>query len=159
MMLPDVLERNLKIVFCGTAVGKKSSKRKLYYVGRGNKFWPVLKNFGFIPENFQPEQFCELPAHGVGLTDLVKTRATNDRALRTENFDVASLVKKIKKYTPAVLAFNGKKAAEIFLGRNVGYGLQEEQIEETSIFVLPSTSGAACRNWDENQWKDLKTFL
>ncbi|MCX6741231.1 MAG: mismatch-specific DNA-glycosylase, partial [Candidatus Parcubacteria bacterium] len=38
MILPDVLEKGLRIVFCGTAVGDRSAKRRCYYAGRGNKF-------------------------------------------------------------------------------------------------------------------------
>ncbi len=154
-MLPDVLTRGLKIVFCGTAVGDRSAKRHYYYAGPGNQFWPTLKKLGLIPENFQLEEFRTLSAYGVGLTDLVKTRSGQDASLKTEDFDIATFRTKIEKFAPKVLAFNGKKAAEMFLDRSVEYGLQKEKIGNTQIFVLPSTSGAARGYWDESQWAKL----
>ncbi|HLD96511.1 MAG TPA: mismatch-specific DNA-glycosylase [Patescibacteria group bacterium] len=158
MILPDVLEVGLRIVFCGTAVGERSAKRGCYYAGPGNQFWPTLKKFGFVPEVFRPEDFRKLSTHGLGLTDLVKLRSVNDAELRTENFDVDGFRAKIVSFTPKALAFNGKKAAAVFLGRPVEYGLQEEGVGDTLIFVLPSTSGAARGFWDESYWMKLAEF-
>ena len=42
MILPDLLDYNLDIVFCGMAASKKSKKVKAYYAGPGNKFWKIL---------------------------------------------------------------------------------------------------------------------
>ena len=41
-ILPDVLGPNLKVVFCGTAAGAVSAKRRAYYAGPGNKFWQTI---------------------------------------------------------------------------------------------------------------------
>ena len=155
MILPDVLGAGLRIVFCGTAVGEKSAKRRCYYAGPGNQFWPILKKFGLIPESFRPEEFRKLTTYGLGLTDLVKFRSGNDAKLRSDNFDVIGFKKKMVSFAPKVLAFNGKKAAEIFFSRSVEYGLQNAKIESHRIFGLPSTSGAACGYWNENQWAKL----
>ena len=35
------------------------------------------------------------------------------------------------------------------------YGLQKETMMKTRLYVLPSTSGAARRFWDENYWHEL----
>ncbi len=157
MILPDVLEKGLKIVFCGTAVGDQSAKRGCYYAGPGNQFWPTLKKLGLIPKDFKREEFRGLPVYGVGLTDLVKARSGQDAKLNTEDFDVVAFRQKIEKFSPGILAFNGKKAAEVFLGRAVGYGLQKDKIGNTRIFVLPSTSGAARGYWDETKWAKVAT--
>ncbi len=58
-----------------------------------------------------------------------------------------------------VATFSGKRAAESFFGRPVVYGRQDEKIGETAIFVLPSTSGAARRYWDEAHWRGLAHFV
>ena len=42
VVLPDVLERGLKVVFCGTALGPTSAQVGAYYAGPGNQFWDVL---------------------------------------------------------------------------------------------------------------------
>lgn len=159
MVLPDVLREGLKIVFCGTAVGNRSAKRRCYYAGPGNQFWPTLKKLNLIPKDFDLEEFDQLPAYGIGLTDLVKVRSGQDAILKTKDFDIAALRMKIEKFLPAILAFNGKRAAEAFLGHPVEYGPQKERIGNTLVFVLPSTSGAARGYWDENQWIKLAKLV
>ena len=159
MTLPDVLKTGLKVIFCGTAVGERSAKCGYYYAGPGNSFWLILNKLGLIQESFQPERFLELPKYGIGLTDLVKVRSANDQKLKTADFDVTGFQAKIQKFAPEVLAFNGKKAAKVFLSRSVIYGLQKEQIGDTFIFVLPSTSGTARGYWNENEWVQLAKFL
>ena len=45
-------------------------------------------------------------------------------------------------------------AARVFLGaETLDYGEQARRIGETAIHVLPSTSGAARRWWDEAFWR------
>lgn len=158
-MLPDVLREELEVVFCGTAVGKKSASRGAYYTWPGNKFWRSLFEMELTPRLFRPGEFSELLECGIGLTDLAKARAGRDRALAASDFDCGSLREKVKRFFPHVLAFNGKRAAEIFLGQAVTYGLQKEKIGDTFIFVLPSTSGAASGYWDEVFWAELADFL
>jgi double-stranded uracil-DNA glycosylase len=62
---------------------------------------------------------------------------------------------KVRQYQPRVLAFTSKRAAEEFLGHSVPYGLLQEKIDDTMLFVLPSPSGAARRYWDLKPWSDL----
>lgn len=159
MILPDVLQRDLEVVFCGIAAGDESAKRGAYYAGPGNQFWAALYRMGFTPRRFRPEEFRELADCDIGLTDLVKNRSGRDREMREEDFDTAGLRAKIEEFAPRVLAFNGKRAAEAFLGRKVDYGFQEERIGRTFVFVLPSTSGAARGHWDASWWVDLADFL
>ncbi len=67
---------------------------------------------------------------------------------------------KIEHFSPAVLAFNGKKAAQVFLGeRRVELGLQPEQVGETRLFVAPSTSGAANGYWKVDVWYELAELV
>ena len=154
-VLPDVLEHGLRVVFCGTAVGEASARVGAYYAGPGNQFWSVLWRVGLTPRRLAPSEFRELPLHGIGLSDLVKARAGGDAVLSADDFYTQSLTDKIRQFAPMILAFNGKKAAETFLGRAVSYGLQDEKIGQTILFVLPSTSGAARGYWDESHWEAL----
>jgi TDG/mug DNA glycosylase family protein len=57
------------------------------------------------------------------------------------------------------VAFNGKKAGRVVLGRPVAYGAQPEQLAGANVCVLPSTSGAARGFWDEKQWVELAAAL
>jgi TDG/mug DNA glycosylase family protein len=159
MVLPDILKPNLKVVFCGTAVGDKSAQAGAYYAGPRNSFWSTLTRVGLTTRRLDPQEFRILPRYGIGLTDLAKGLHGPDRRVRTSDFDTRSFRLKIEKFNPKVVAFNGKRAARAFLGRDIQYGLQAETIGKSAIFVLPSTSGAARRYWDQSHWSALSDFL
>jgi TDG/mug DNA glycosylase family protein len=96
----------------------------------------------------------------VGLSDLAKSVAGNDSVLTPADFDPGRLRRKILRFRPRVLAFTSKRAGSEFLGRSVNYGLQNEQIAETRIFILNSTSGLATAHWNGGrQWYELARFL
>jgi TDG/mug DNA glycosylase family protein len=156
MVLPDVLEPGLKVVFCGTAVGDQSARRGAYYAGPGNQFWDILADTGLTPLRLRPEQYPMLTNYGIGLTDLVKERSGRDTVLSAHDFVVALFKSKIERFSPKAVGFNGKKAAEEFFGcKGIGYGRQKECIGGTAIFVLPSTSGAARGFWDPKYWHEV----
>lgn len=158
-VLPDVIAQDLKVIFCGTAVGPTSARLGVYYARPGNQFWDVLFRIGLTPTRLQPEEFRDLLKYGVGLTDLAKKRSGTDDQIATTEFDVAGLRLKVKRFGPKALAFNGKKAAQAFHGRPVDYGRQPETIGMTALFAVPSTSGAARGYWDEAYWQALAEFL
>ncbi len=159
--LPDVLEPNLNIVFCGTAAGDASARKRAYYAGPGNRFWKILSDVGLTPgATLEPRGFRSALKFGFGFTDLAKHTSGQDASLKKTDFDVESLREKIECYLPRVLAFNGKKAASVFLGvKSPKYGLQEETVGGTAIFVLPSTSAAAKKFWDIRYWRELASFV
>lgn len=160
-ILPDVIRPGLKAVFCGTAVGNRSAQVQAYYAGRGNQFWTILWRTGLTPWLLVPREYRVLLDYGLGLTDLVKNVSGNDDEVSRSSFDTAGLRRKLEVYAPRVLAFNGKNAAQAFLGRNPLYGLQPETVGATavSVFVLPSTSGAARGSWNPKHWHDLAEYL
>jgi len=159
MVLPDILKPNLKVVFCGTAVGDKSAQAGAYYAGPRNSFWSTLAQVGLTPRRLDPQEFRILPRYGIGLTDLAKGLHGSDRRVRTSDFDTRSFRLKTEKFNPKAAAFNGKRAARGFLGHDMQYGLQAETIGKSAIFVLPSTSGAARRYWEQSHWSALSDFL
>lgn len=154
-ILPDVLESDLDIVFCGTAVSEASQKRAAYYAGPGNAFWPTLHNVGLTPSRFAPEEYTKLLDLRMGLTDLVKTACGNDCDLSKDGFDRKRLRELISIYHPRILAFTSKRAAEEFIGHPVAYGRLPEKEGDTMLFALPSPSGSARRYWSEKPWAEL----
>ncbi len=64
-VLPDVLAPGLRVVFCGTAAGKRSAELGAYYSGAGNKFWPTLHRFGLTPIQIEPQNFKSLLEYGL----------------------------------------------------------------------------------------------
>jgi TDG/mug DNA glycosylase family protein len=151
-VLPDLLQPGLKLVFCGTAAGRRSAA---YYAHPGNLFWRALFESGLTPRQFAPPEFRQLLQHGIGLTDLAKHHAGNDNELPRDAFDVASLLGKIERHAPRLLAFTSKNAARAVLGRVIDYGLQPEALGATRLFVLPSPSGQARGHWNLTPWRRL----
>ena len=159
-MLPDLSKPNLKVVFCGTAAGRKSAEVGFYYAGPGNKFWKTLFITGLTSRLLMPSEFEKLVYWDIGLTDMVKDKSGMDNVLSSSDFKNNGLVEKIEEYSPRFLCFNGKKAAKEFYGvSNVEYGLQEKKVNQTRIFIAPSTSGAANGFWDINQWISLAKLI
>lgn len=157
-ILPDVLRPGLALVFCGTAAGRRSAAEGAYYAHPGNLFWPTLHRVGFTPRLFSLREFPALPDYGIGLTDLAKRHVGNDIDLPRDAFDLAALREKIRRHAPRLLAFTSKNAARAWLGRVADYGLQEERIGATRLFVLPSPSGQARGHWQLAPWQALATL-
>jgi len=162
-MLPDLLNSDLKVVFCGTAVSKTSAYRNAYYADERNKFYPTLHKCGFTSYQLKPEEYSRLLEYKLGLSDLVKQVAGGDRHLAKIDFDVAGFKTKMDKYKPEIICFNGKRAAKEFLGLvktdYLPYGLLEETYNGIKLFVAPSTAFKADDYWDISHWKDLYKLI
>jgi len=155
MVLPDLLEPGLKLVFCGTAASRKSAEAGAYYAKPGNRFWPTLHLVGLTPRRLRPDEFPLLLEFRIGLTDLCKTAYGTDAELPEGAFDVPSFAAKIALLQPAMVAFTSKNAGRALLGHQPDYGLQRERIGKTRLFVLPSPSGLATRFFDPGVWQML----
>ncbi len=160
--LGDLLRNDLKVVFCGTAAGTESARRRQYYAGPGNRFWETLCDIGLTRRRMDPSEYREVLAEGIGFTDLVKGTSGMDTVLEKSDFKEGRkrLERKIEEYKPRVLCFNGKRAAKEYFGvKRVEYGEQEKHIGDTRIFVAPSTSAAARRWWDPEKWEELARLI
>src|SRR4029078_4524350 len=146
--LPDLLVRNLRVAFVGTAAGKRSAELGHYYAGRGNRFWRTLHEVGLTPRQFAPEEDSNLLALHIGLTDMSKLGSGMDHQIASHEFDPAQFADNVRCYRPRTIAFTSKKAAIICLGKAathaIAYGRQPERPADfPEVFVLPSPSGAA----------------
>ncbi|CAN5556481.1 mismatch-specific DNA-glycosylase [soil metagenome] len=146
-ILPDHLRPDLAILFCGTAVSVHSAERGHFYNGPGNEFWRFLHESGITPIRFKPEDDHRICEFECGLTDLVKTFASNSDAGLRRHYDVTGFLKKIEPFKPKWVAFHGKEAAKIVakhfgLKEPLRLGRQSWMIGSSSVFVLPSASGA-----------------
>jgi double-stranded uracil-DNA glycosylase len=121
-VLPDLLAPNLRVVFCGTAAGHESARRRAPYAGPGNRFWWVLHEIGLTPRALRPEEFRELLGFGIGLTDVAKHAVGGDSRLARADFDAGAVIEKVERFRPGVLAFVGKRAASDVLKEPDGYG-------------------------------------
>lgn len=108
-ILPDLLRDSLKAVFCGFAVGDKSSQKGAYYAEANNKFWRILCEIGLTPIALEPLEYGRLLEYDIGLTDLVKTLHGRDRHIDSSMDDIKALVSKVKKYGQKPLLSTGRK--------------------------------------------------
>lgn len=137
--LPDYLDEGLDVVFVGTSVGEESSQRKHYYSDSSNRFWDLVNQSGLVSDMVGAENDRLIVDDKCGLTDLAKNSDSN---LETSGFDVEGFIRKIETCKAKVVAFNGKRAyKEVFKRDANDYGLAEEIVSESYVFVLPSSSG------------------
>jgi TDG/mug DNA glycosylase family protein len=158
--LPDILDYNLFIVFCGTAVGIESVKKKCYYCHPSNKFWnqfSKITGHKLSPKSF--EDCKDVLKYHIGFTDLNKKEIGSDKTITRGGFDTELFRENILDYSPKLIVFNGKKAAEVFFSKSpVTYGLQNEKLGTSAIFIAPSTSGSSGKDWKEyglNCWNKI----
>ena len=155
-VLPDVLRPGLRLVICGSAAGTVSAQKGAYYAHPQNRFWPVLAATGLTPRRLAPSEYPLLADFGIGLTDITKAEFGADAVLTTH--DAARLHAALARFRPALLAFNGKRAASLALDRPSGslaYGLQDAPLCGVPVHVVPSTSPLAVRWWDDATWHAL----
>jgi TDG/mug DNA glycosylase family protein len=162
--LPDLLAPDLRVIFVGTAAGKRSAELGHYYAGRGNRFWRTLHEIGLTPRCFEPREFCDLLPLGIGLTDMSKLGSGMDHQIAKHEFDPERFEANVRRYGPRSIAFTSKKAASIWLGRTatraIPYGRRPERPADfPEVFVLPSPSGAARSHWDIEPWRALAQWL
>ena len=113
--------------------------------GPGNQFWPFLYESGLTDRQLTPQEDAQILNYNIGLTDIVKGRATRGIGDLThedyiEGFEI--LKTKIKKLAPRIVCFNGKSGYARIIGEKRDYGLQKETLQDAVLFLAPSTSGA-----------------
>jgi TDG/mug DNA glycosylase family protein len=143
-MLPDLLARGLDVVFSGINPGLYSDQVGHHFARPGNRFWRALYDAGFTPRLFTGEDDRELPALGLGLTNLVaRASASADELTRDElRAGARILSRKIARFAPRYLAVVGLGAYRTAFARpRATVGLQPETIGDTKIWLLPNPSG------------------
>jgi double-stranded uracil-DNA glycosylase len=142
--VPDVLAPGLRVVFCGINPGRWSATAGAHFANPRNDSWRLLHAAGFTPRLFAPEEQHELAALGYGLTNAASRTTRGSGDLRRGDFEGAAerLERIAAELRPAWIAFVGKAAYRGAFGERPELGLQERQLAETRLFVLPSTSPA-----------------
>jgi TDG/mug DNA glycosylase family protein len=140
----DLLAPDLKILFCGINPGLYSGAVGHHFARPGNRFWPTLHAAGFSDRLLSSFEEHELLKQGCGITNLVdRATATADELTAKELIAGARrLMRKVRRYRPAVIAFLGITAYRMaFQRKRVAFGPQEERLADAGIWVLPNPSG------------------
>jgi TDG/mug DNA glycosylase family protein len=141
-VLPDYLRPDLDLVFVGINPGTKSAAACRHYAGSGNHFWPLLHESGLASEPLSYEQDARVLEWGIGLTNMVarSSPSISDLSLDELRAGARTLRRKLLRYAPRVVCFNGKRIYEVFAGHACDFGLQPERIGASLVYVMPSTS-------------------
>jgi TDG/mug DNA glycosylase family protein len=140
----DLLDYDLKVLFCGINPGIWSGATGFHFAKPGNRFWKVLHLAGFTDRILHPSEEHELLEHGYGITSFCKRTTARADELTAEEYVAGgvNLVKKIKKFKPKTLAVLGIGAYRLaFQKSKAQLGLQDEIIGKTNVWLLPNPSG------------------
>jgi TDG/mug DNA glycosylase family protein len=143
-MLVPIVGPELDVLFVGINPGLRSAEVGHNFARPGNRFYPALHAAGFTPRLLAPEEDVDLPAYGVGITNIA-TRPTRDAAqlsheeLRAGAAELEALVAAVQ---PRLVAILGLTAYRTAFGRaTAAMGLQPETIGGRPVWILPNPSG------------------
>jgi TDG/mug DNA glycosylase family protein len=142
--LPDLLSKDLDVVFCGINPALSAAQVGHHFSSRSNRFWRVLHLAGFTPYLIQPEADRTILRYRCGLTAAVERPTVRASELTSHEFHEAAgeLERKLTRYRPRYLAFLGKPAfAAIFRQGRVNWGKQSIRFGGAEVWVLPNPSG------------------
>jgi TDG/mug DNA glycosylase family protein len=140
--LPDYLREGLDLVVVGINPGTKSWATGHHYAGSGNHFWPLLHESGLATEPLTYNDDARILDWNIGLTNMVArtSPSVSDLSLDELRAGAKALERKLQRYRPRVVCFNGKRIYEVFSGKPCSFGRQPERVAGAIVYVMPSTS-------------------
>jgi double-stranded uracil-DNA glycosylase len=150
--VPDVLGPDLRVVFVGINPGRVSAAARAHFANPRNDFWRLLHAARFTSRLYEPAEQLGLLAEGIGVTNAAYRTTPGSGDLRRADFagSAERLERIARELRPGWLAFVGKEAYRGAFGERPELGVQDRQLAETRLFVLPSTSPAnAAVPWHE----------
>ncbi len=141
-VLPDYVRPGLDLIFVGINPGTRSAAAGHHYAGPGNHFWPLLYESKLVSEPLTFEDDARVLEWSIGLTNMVERASPSitDLSLAELRAGAEQLGDKLAEFQSRVVCFNGKRIYEVFVGHAVPFGLQDEPIGRSAVFVMPSTS-------------------
>nr|WP_225447465.1 G/U mismatch-specific DNA glycosylase [Streptacidiphilus sp. PB12-B1b] len=142
--IADVVGPGLHVLFCGINPGLWSGATGHHFARPGNRFWPALHRSGFTPRQFRPDEQDQLPALGLGITNVVARASARADELtadeyRTGGQELAERVARLRPRALAVLGIGAYRSA--FARPRATVGRQPEDLNGTQVWVLPNPSG------------------
>jgi double-stranded uracil-DNA glycosylase len=143
-MIGPIVAPGLRVLFVGINPSLRSAEVGHHFARPGNRFWPTLHAAGFTPRRLRPDEDAELPAHGVGVTNLAfrPTRAASELSPDELRAGAADLEATVRRLRPRLVAIVGLTAYRTAFDRpQAAMGLQPEAIGGRPVWVLPNPSG------------------
>ena len=142
--VPDVLAPDLDVLFCGINPSLTSAERRHHFARPGNRFWPAIHLAGLTPRLLTPDEDAELPAYGLGVTNVVSRPTRTAAELSADELRAGGreLVALVERWRPRVLAVLGVTAWRVAFDRpRAGLGRQPEALGGVATWVVPNPSG------------------
>lgn len=142
--MPDLIAPGLDVLFCGINPGLYSAATGHHFARPGNRFWPALHAAGFTDRLLKPWEEQLLLQDGIGITNLVPRATAAAAELTADELRAGRqrLVRKVRRFRPQCVAVVGIGAYRLAFDRpRAGLGLQPEQLETATLWVLPNPSG------------------
>ncbi len=141
--VPDVIAKNLNVLFCGINPGLYSAAVGHHFAGPGNLFWPTIHRAGLTPRLFTAFDEPEMAALGFGITNLVPRASKDAEDLTKEELRAGAktVKRKARKFKPRFLAVLGLAAYRTAFEKTkaqVGY---QDAVGDTKVYLLPNPSG------------------
>ena len=152
--IPDILDRDLRVVFCGINPGRVSAAAGAHFANPRNDFWRLLHAAGFTSRLYGPAEQYDVLSEGIGLTNAAYRTTPGSGDLRRADFEGSAerLDRIAHELAPKWIGFVGKEAYRGAFGERPELGVQERRLSDTQLFVLPSTSPAnAAVPWLERE--------
>ena len=144
-VLPDLIAKELKILFIGINPGLRSAAIGHHFAGHSNRFWRLLTDSRLTPVLYQATEDQGILELGYGITNIVPRPSAAASELTAAEFQAGAAVlrKLILRYQPFVAAYVGKVVYQSLAGRReFAWGRQNESLFPGVIdFVLPNPSG------------------
>src|SRR6476661_10912611 len=138
--VPDVLAPDLRIVFVGINPGRVSAEARAHFANPRNDFWRLLHAARLTSRLYEPAEQFSLLEEGIGVTNAAYRTTPGSSDLRRADFagSAERLERIAGELMPRWLAFVGKEAYRGAFGTRPEFGLQQETLRGTKLFVLPS---------------------
>ncbi|MGN7737859.1 G/U mismatch-specific DNA glycosylase [Ensifer sp. 22564] len=141
---PDILEKGLKVIFCGLNPGISTESSGHSFSTPSNRFWNVLYLAAFTDLRLEPKDERRLLAYGCGITTAVRRATRRASEISAGEFRNArpDLEERIHNLAPRSIAFLGKRAlSEMLQVSDVAWGRQPSGFGGVPAWVLPNPSG------------------
>ncbi|EPX72790.1 uracil DNA N-glycosylase Thp1 [Schizosaccharomyces octosporus yFS286] len=155
--VPDHIRENPYAILVGLNPGLTSSLRGHAYASPSNSFWRMMNKSGILEKGveFTYENDQDLPAHGLGITNICARPSASGADLSKEEFREGAFIleEKVRRYRPRVgLFISGKGIWEEMYKATTGnkrlpkefqFGWQDDTFGGSRVFVAISSSGRA----------------
>jgi len=149
----DLLEPDLRLIFCGYNPSLRSAVDGRHYAHPGNRFWRVLFAAGITDRLYAPEEDEALLERGIGFTNLCSrpTRRADELSREEIQAGAHELRAMLERFRPAAVAYTGIGVYRWFRATSkVGWGVQPEPaVPGVTDVVVPSPSGLNRMRFEE----------